>query len=72
MNLTKAPKKANDASIDSNEIDQSELFSDKVLEKAKFNRLKTNILKSITNNTSNYKRNKNKSWLSSIHFIMHV
>ena len=72
MNLTKAPKKANDASIDSNEIDQSELFSDKILEKAKFNRLKTNILKSITNNTSNYKRNKNKSWLSSIHFIMHV
>ena len=72
MNLTKAPKKTNDASIDSNEIDQSELFSDKVLEKAKFNRLKTDILKSITNNTSNYKRNKNKSWLSSIHFIMHV
>ena len=72
MNLTKAPKKANDASIDSSEIDQSELFSDKILEKAKFNRLKTNILKSITNNTSNYKRNKNKSWLSSIHFIMHV
>ena len=72
MNLTKVPKKANDASIDSNEIDQSELFSDKILEKAKFNRLKTNILKSITNNTSNYKRNKNKSWLSSIHFIMHV
>ena len=72
MNLTKVPKKANGASIDSNEIDQSELFSDKILEKAKFNRLKTNILKSITNNTSNYKRNKNKSWLSSIHFIMHV
>ena len=72
MNLTKAPKKTNDASIDSNEIDQSELFSDKILEKAKFNGLKTNILKSITNNTSNYKRNKNKSCLSSIHFIMHV
>ena len=48
MNLKETPKKANDASINSNEMDQSEHFSDKIFEKAKFNRLKTTILKSIT------------------------
>ena len=48
VNLKETPKKANDASINSNEMDQSEHFSDKIFEKAKFNRLKTTILKSIT------------------------
>ena len=48
MNLTETPKKANDASINSNEIEQSEFFSDKIFEKAKLDRLMTIILKSIT------------------------
>ena len=48
VNLKETPKKANDASINSNEMEQSEHFSDKIFEKAKFNRLKTTILKSIT------------------------
>ena len=48
VNLKETPKKANDASLNSNEMDQSEHFSDKIFEKAKFNRLKTTILKSIT------------------------
>ena len=47
-NLIEAPKRANDASINSNEMDQTEFFSDKIFEKAKFTRLKTIILKSIT------------------------
>ena len=33
MNLIETPKKANDASINSNEIEQSEFFSDKILRK---------------------------------------
>ena len=36
MNFIETPKKANDASINSNEIEQSEFFSDKIFEKAKF------------------------------------
>ena len=45
MNLIETPKKATDASINSNEIEeQSEFFSDKILEKAKLDRLKTIIL----------------------------
>ena len=48
MNLIETPKKANDTSVNSNEIDQSEFCSDKIFEKAKFNRLKTIILKMIT------------------------
>ena len=47
MNFIETLKKANDASINSNEIHQSEFFSDKIFEKAKL-RLKTIILKSIT------------------------
>ena len=41
MNLMETPKKANDASINSHEIDQSKFFSDKIFEKAKLDRLKT-------------------------------
>ena len=48
MNLIETPKKANDATINSNEIEQSEFFSDKIFEKAKLDRLMTIILKSIT------------------------
>ena len=48
VNVIETPKMANNASINSNEIDQSEFFSDKMFEKAKFNRLKISILKSIT------------------------
>ena len=48
MNLIETPKNANDTSINSNQIDQSKFFSDKIFEKAKFNRLKTISLKSIT------------------------
>ena len=33
MNLIETPKKANDAYINSNEIEQSEFFSDKILRK---------------------------------------
>ena len=44
MNLMETPKKANDASIDSHETDQSKFFSDKIFEKAKLDRLKTIIL----------------------------
>ena len=47
MNVIETLKKANDASINSNEIHPSEFFSDKIFEKAKL-RLKTIILKSIT------------------------
>ena len=39
MNLTETPKNANDTSINSNETDQSEFFSDKIFKKAKFSRL---------------------------------
>ena len=48
VNLIETPKMTNEASINSNEIDQSKLYSDKMFEKAKFNRLKISILKSIT------------------------
>ena len=48
MNLIETPKKANDASVNSNEIKQSEFFSDKIFERVKLDRLKTIILKSIT------------------------
>ena len=46
--LIETPKKANDGSINSNYIEQSELLNDKIFVKAKLDRLKTNILKSIT------------------------
>ena len=42
MNLIETPN------FNSNEIEQSEIFSDRIFEKAKFDRLKTIILKSIT------------------------
>ena len=48
MNLIETPKKANEASINSHEIEQSEFFGDKIFEKVKLDRLKTIILKSIT------------------------
>ena len=50
MNLIETRKMSNDARINSNEIDQSECFSDKIFEKEKFGRLKTAILKSIAKN----------------------
>ena len=48
LNSTEKPEKVKDASINSYEKDQSECFTDKKIEKAKFNRLKTITLKSIT------------------------
>ena len=48
VNLIETPKKANDARISSNEIDQSEFISDKIFERAKFNRLKTIMSNSVT------------------------
>ena len=48
VNLIETHKKASDASISSYEIDQSEFLADKMFKKAKFNRLKIIILKSIT------------------------
>ena len=48
VNKIETHKKANDASISSYEIDQSEFLADKMFKKAKFNRLKIIILKSIT------------------------
>ena len=39
MNLIETPKNASDTSINSNEIDQSEFFSDKIFKKANVNRL---------------------------------
>ena len=50
MNLIETRKMSNDARVNSNEIDQSECFSDKIFEKEKFGRLKTAILKSIAKN----------------------
>ena len=40
-NLIETPKKANEASINSHEIEQSEFFGDKIVEKIKLDRLKT-------------------------------
>ena len=48
VNLIKTPKKTNDATINSNEIDQSKCFEDKMFKEAKFNGLKTIIIKSIS------------------------
>ena len=48
MNLIETPKKVNDASINSHEIEHSELSGDNIFEKVKLDRLKTIILKSIT------------------------
>ena len=46
MNVIETPKKAHDASINSNEIDQLEFFSDNVFEKATiFQRVSPKILK---------------------------
>ena len=42
MNLIETPN------FNSNETEQSEILSDRIFEKAKFDRLKTIILKSIT------------------------
>ena len=47
MNLIETPKKANEASIHSHEIEQSEFLGDKIFEKVKLDRLMTIILKSI-------------------------
>ena len=52
------PKKANDSSINSKEIGQSKLFSDKMFEKAKFYSFKTFILKQITKNLKVLIKNK--------------
>ena len=57
MNLIKTPKKANTASINSHEIEQSEFFGDKIFEKVKLDRLKTIILKSITRDIEDLIRN---------------
>ena len=48
INLIETPKRAKDASINSYEIDRSKAVREKIFEKAKFNRLKAIILKSIT------------------------
>ena len=58
MNLAETPKKTNDASINSNEIDPWEIFNDKIFEKAQVNRLKTMILKSITKDNEVLIKNK--------------
>ena len=63
------PSKANDASINSNEIEQSEFYNDKIFEKVKLDRLKTIILESITEDTEVLIRNellRNKYTLSEI------
>ena len=57
MNLIETPKKANEASIDSHEIEQSEFFGDKIFEKVKLDRFKTIILKSITKDIEDLIRN---------------
>ena len=57
MNLIKTPKKANTASINSHEIEQSEFLGDKIFEKVKLDRLKTIILKSITRDIEDLIRN---------------
>ena len=57
MNLIKTPKKANTASINSHEIEQSEFFGVKIFEKVKLDRLKTIILKSITRDIEDLIRN---------------
>ena len=67
MNLIETPKKANDTSINSHEIKQSEFFSDNIFEKAKLDRLKTIILKSIIKDIEELIRNelfRNKYTLS--------
>ena len=67
MNLMETPKKANDASINSHEIDQTKSFSDKIFEKEKPDRLKTIILQSITKDIDDSIRNellRNKYTLS--------
>ena len=59
MNLIETPEKANEASINSHEInsDCSEFFGDKIFEKLKLDRLKTIILKSITKDIEDLIRN---------------
>ena len=57
MILIDTPKKANDASINSHETEQSGFFSDKIFEKVKLDRLRTNILKSITKDIEDLIRN---------------
>ena len=52
------PKKANEASINSHEIKQSEFLGDKIFEKVKLERLMTIILKSITKYIEDLIRNK--------------
>ena len=67
MNLIETPKKTNDASINSHEIEQSEFFSDNNFEKAKLDRLKTTILNSIIKDIEDLIRNelfRNKCTLS--------
>ena len=57
MNLLETPKKANGASINSDEIEQSEFFGDKIFEKVKLDRLKATIIKSITKDIEDLIRN---------------
>ena len=57
MNLIEKPKKANEVSINSHEIEQSEFFGDEIFEKVKLDRLKTTILKIITKDIEDLIRN---------------
>ena len=59
MNLIETPEKANEASINSHEINSDclEFFGDKTFEKLKLDRLKTIILKSITKDIEDLIRN---------------
>ena len=54
---TQTPKKSNDVSINSHEIEQPEFFGDKIFEKIKVDRLKLIILKSITRDIEDLIRN---------------
>ena len=57
INLIETPKKANEASINSHEIEQSEFFGDKIFVKLKLDRLKAIILKSIIKDIEDLIRN---------------
>ena len=54
---TQTPKKSNDASINSHEIEQSEFFGDKIFVKLKLDRLKAIILKSVIKDIEDLIRN---------------
>ena len=57
MNLIETPKKANEASINGHEIEQSEFFGDKIFVKLKLDRLKAIILKSVIKDIEDLIRN---------------